>query len=209
MWSGSKPTPCPIFRGCASPTPTRRCCGHKRKRDKKYTFNYHAMKGLNEDLQMRSDWHIPICTGAERSKDPDGSKAHPTQKPEALLYRVILASSNPGDVVLDPFFGTGTTGAVARRLHRHYMGIEIDPAYAGWPAQRIGKSPVSLRPADLSTPNPRRERRIPFGTWLKTACSSPGKPSITAQRRDHRKISWRMVNLATWPARVDSPNRQA
>ena len=96
---------------------------------KTYTFNYDALKVFNDDLQMRSDWLLPICTGEERLKDDDGDKAHPTQKPEALLHRVLLASTKPGDVVLDPFFGTGTTGAVAKRLGRHFIGIEREPAY--------------------------------------------------------------------------------
>ncbi|MFZ4532586.1 MAG: DNA-methyltransferase, partial [Alsobacter sp.] len=91
---------------------------------KGYTFHYDALKAGNEDLQVRSDWFIPLCTGAERLKDAAGRKLHPTQKPEALLARIMMASSNPGDVVLDPFFGSGTTGAVARRLGRHFIGIE-------------------------------------------------------------------------------------
>ena len=95
----------------------------------RYTFNYRAMKALNDDLQMRSDWLLPICAGAERVKGDDGHKAHPTQKPEALLYRILLACTKPGDVVLDPFFGTGTTGAVARRLGRRWIGIEREAAY--------------------------------------------------------------------------------
>ena len=98
-----------------------------------YTFNYEAMKALNEDLQMRSDWHLPICTGGERLKK-NGEKAHPTQKPEALLRRILLASTNPGDLVLDPFFGTGTTGAVAKHLGRDFIGIDAEPGYVGLPA---------------------------------------------------------------------------
>src|SRR5665647_1718337 len=97
---------------------------------KKYTFNYEALKAGNEDCQVRSDWFLPICTGGERLKDAQGRKTHPTQKPEALLARVLLAASNPGDVVLDPFFGSGTTGAVARRLRRSFIGIERDTTYA-------------------------------------------------------------------------------
>ena len=93
------------------------------------TFNYEAMKALNDDIQMRSDWLFPICSGPERLKDGEGRKAHPTQKPEALLHRLLLASTNPGDLVLDPFFGTGTTGAVARRLGRRWLGIEIGRAH--------------------------------------------------------------------------------
>ena len=102
-----------------------------------YTFNYDAMKALNEGLQMRSDWLLPICNGKERLKDENGDKAHPTQKPESLLHRVILASTNQGDVVLDPFFGTGTTGAVAKKLGRHFIGIERENAYARVAIDRI------------------------------------------------------------------------
>jgi modification methylase len=102
----------------------------KSAEQKTYTFNYDAMKALNGDLQMRSDWLLPICSGPERLKDAQGAKLHPTQKPEALLHRVILASAAPGDIVLDPFFGTGTTGVVAKRLGRRFIGIEREPAYA-------------------------------------------------------------------------------
>ena len=104
---------------------------------KGYTFNYDALKAANDDLQMRSDWLFPICTGGERLKDDDGRKVHPTQKPEALLHRVLLASTKPGDVVLDPFFGTGTTGAVAKRLGRHFVGIERDAGYIAAAEARI------------------------------------------------------------------------
>src|SRR6516164_10851429 len=104
---------------------------------KAYTFNYEALKAGNEDVQVRSDWFLPICTGAERLKDGTGRKTHPTQKPEALLMRMVLAASHAGDLVLDPFFGSGTTGAVARRLRRSFIGIERDPAYAAAALKRI------------------------------------------------------------------------
>ncbi len=104
---------------------------------KSYTFNYDALKAFNDDLQMRSDWVLPICTGEERLKDADGVKVHPTQKPEALLYRVMLATTKAGDVVLDPFFGTGTTGAVAKKLGRHYIGVERDSDYIAAARRRI------------------------------------------------------------------------
>ena len=104
---------------------------------KKYTFNYDAMKSLNEGTQMRSDWVIPICNGHERLKNEDGNKAHPTQKPESLLHRIILSTTNPGDVILDPFFGTGTTGAVAKRLGRNYIGIEREESYIKVARERI------------------------------------------------------------------------
>jgi hypothetical protein len=139
----------------------------------KYTFNHHAMKALNDDLQMRSDWLIPLVTGKERIKI-NGEKAHPTQKPEALLYRVILASSNPGDVVLDPFFGTGTTGAVAKRLGRHWIGIERDETYVCVARERIAAvEPVP--PGALEIPNPRRQARVPFGRLLENGMLRPGQ----------------------------------
>ena len=106
---------------------------------KRYTFNYDSMKELNEGIQMRSDWLLPLCTGGERLKGEDGKKAHPTQKPEALLFRCLMAASNPGDVILDPFFGTGTTGAVARRLGRRFIGLERDPDYAAIARKRIAE----------------------------------------------------------------------
>src|SRR5436190_4925347 len=105
-----------------------------------YTFNYEALKAGNDDIQMRSDWLIPLCTGEERLKGRDGRKLHPTQKPEALLARVILAASRPDDLVLDPFSGTGTTGAVATRLGRRYIGIERDPSYAKAAEKRIAET---------------------------------------------------------------------
>ncbi len=147
----------------------------KSRTQKRYTFNYHAMKNLNDEKQMRSDWEIPLCTGAERLK-VDGHKAHPTQKPEALLYRVILATSNPGDVVLDPFFGTGTTGAVARTLHRHWIGIERDPGYADLARARIASvQPALLSEALYTDDNRRRAPRVPFGTLLEQGLLQPGQ----------------------------------
>ena len=110
------------------------------------------MKALNDDIQMRSDWLLPLCTGPERLKDEDGKKAHPTQKPEALLFRCVMAASNPGDIMLDPFFGTGTTGAVAQRLGRRFIGIERDPDYAAIAAARIAE--VQPLAAEASRPCP-------------------------------------------------------
>jgi modification methylase len=104
---------------------------------RKYVFNYEALKAGNEDVQVRSDWTLPLCTGSERLKDKDGDKVHPTQKPESLLARVLLSSTKPGDVVLDPFFGSGTTGAVAKKLSRRFIGIERDKTYAKAAKTRI------------------------------------------------------------------------
>lgn len=134
-----KDNPMPQMRG------VRFCNAHetliwaKTSKEAKYTFNYQDMKAVNGGKQMRSDWRFPICSGHERLKGNDGKKVHPTQKPEALLHRVISASSNPGDIVLDPFFGTGTTGAVAKKLGRHFIGIEQDATYIEHAQARIDR----------------------------------------------------------------------
>ncbi len=133
-----KTNPMPNFRGRRFTNAHETLIWAARAQDaKRYTFNYDALKTGNDDLQMRSDWLIPLCTGAERLKGADGAKAHPTQKPEALLHRVLVGTTKPGDVVLDPFFGTGTTGAVAKRLGRHFIGIERDGNYAALARKRI------------------------------------------------------------------------
>ncbi len=159
-----KTNPMPNFRGRRFTNAHETMIWAAHGSESRYTFNYAAMKALNDDLQMRSDWLLPICGGPERLKH-NGKKAHPTQKPEALLYRVILAATKPGDTILDPFFGTGTTGAVAKRLGRRFVGIERDGAYAALAKERI----ADVRPAgesDLAvTPSKREEPRIPFG-WL-------------------------------------------
>jgi DNA modification methylase len=171
-----KANPMPNFRGVRYTNAHETLLWMQKQKGAKYTFNYHAMKGLNEGLQMRSDWYIPICTGKERLKDEDGEKAHPTQKPEALLYRVILSSSNPGDVVLDPFFGTGTTGAVARKLHRHYIGIEVEEKYARLAQARVQKVvQLEFDPPVFITPNPRRRERVPFGNLVESGLLEPGQ----------------------------------
>jgi DNA modification methylase len=145
----------------------------KSKGQKRYTFNYEAMKNLNEGKQMRSDWQLPLCTGSERIK-VDGEKAHATQKPEALLYRVVLSSSNPGDVVLDPFFGTGTTGAVAKRLHRHWIGIERDPAYVKVAQERIDSVVAAQDGSPFVSRSKREAPRVPFGNLLEAGLLQPG-----------------------------------
>jgi modification methylase len=124
------------------------------------------MKQLNEELQMRSDWHLPICAGAERLKDESGEKAHSTQKPEALLHRVILSSTNPGDLVLDPFFGSGTTGAVAKRLGRRFIGLERDPNYIRVARRRIDAVVPADDDAIAVTRSKKSEPRVPFGTLV-------------------------------------------
>ena len=133
-----KANPMPNFRGRRFTNAHETLIWAARDADaKKYTFHYEALKAGNEDCQVRSDWYLPICTGAERLKDANGRKTHPTQKPEALLSRIVMSASNPGDVVLDPFFGSGTTGAVAKRFGRSYIGCEREPFYAEAARQRI------------------------------------------------------------------------
>jgi len=155
----------------------------KDKRQKRYTFNYEAMKSLNDGLQMRSDWTLPICAGAERLKrQEDGKKAHPTQKPESLLHRVILAATKPGDTVLDPFFGTGTTGAVAKRLGRRYIGIERDADYAGFARERLARVSAPSDLETVSTPAKREEPRVPFGAVVERGLV-PAGTVLTDQRK--------------------------
>ncbi|RYG10166.1 MAG: site-specific DNA-methyltransferase, partial [Caulobacteraceae bacterium] len=146
----------------------------KSREQKRYTFNYDALKAFNEDTQMRSDWTFALCTGEERIKGEDGKKAHPTQKPEALLHRVILAATRPGDVILDPFFGTGTTGAAAKRLGRQFIGIERDPQYAKVARTRID-AVIPARPEDLMVMGSKRaEPKVPFGALVEAGMLAPG-----------------------------------
>ena len=153
-----------------------------------YTFNYQAMKTLNDDVQMRSDWVLPICNGGERLKGEDGAKLHPTQKPEMLLNRVLLASTNPGDVVLDPFFGTGTTGAVARKLGRHFIGIESDAAYVQAATARIGE----IQPLDDESlevvQSAKQQKRIPFGALVESGMLKPGTRLFGPARKVQARV---------------------
>lgn len=162
-----KSNPMPNFRGTRFQNATETLIWAKKSSEqKKYTFNYHAMKNLNDEKQMQNVWHIPLCTGAERIR-VNGKKAHSTQKPEALLYRVILSSSDPGDVVVDPFFGSGTTGAAAKKLKRHYVGIELEPEYVRIAQQRLESLPSShIEDSELVTPSKRSAPRVSFGQLL-------------------------------------------
>ncbi len=169
-----KDNPMPNFRGVRFTNAHETLLWVQKLRGAHYTFNHHLMKALNDDLQMRSDWRLPLCTGKERLKI-NGSKAHATQKPEALLYRVLMASSNPGDVILDPFFGSGTTGAVAKRLGRRWIGIERDAGFARLAAERIAA--VEPAPAEaLVYPSvSQKQKRIPFGALLEGGLLRPGQ----------------------------------
>ena len=183
-----KTNPMPNFRGMRFTNAHETLIWAVRDAKSKPTFNYEAMKAFNDDLQMRSDWLIPICSGPERLKDDGGRKAHPTQKPEALLYRVLLASTNAGDTVLDPFFGTGTTGAVARRLGRHYIGIERDPDYARAAEERIA-AVEEIDPRMLETARSRRaEPRVPFGTIIELGMLRPGVALFDERRKVRAEV---------------------
>lgn len=179
-----KTNPMPNFRGRRFQNAHETLIWASRDKDAKgYTFNYEAMKAANDDLQMRSDWLFPICTGHERLKDDDGNKLHPTQKPEALLARVMLSSTRPGDVVLDPFFGSGTTGAVARRLGRHFVGVEREQAYIDAAEQRIA-SVKPLGAVEIETMTGKRaEPRVAFVSLIDNGLMSPGTRLFDAKRR--------------------------
>jgi modification methylase len=148
-----------------------------------YTFNYEALKAGNDDVQVRSDWLVPLCTGEERLKGGDGKKLHPTQKPEALLARVILAASRPDDLVLDPFSGTGTTGAVARRLRRRFIGIERDADYAAAAQARIAAVEPLPNSTLASFMTAREAPRVPFSALLERGLVAPGIKLVDAKKK--------------------------
>ena len=170
-----KSNPMPNFRGKRLTNAHETLIWASKSEAGKYTFNYEAMKALNEGVQMRSDWVIPLCTGHERLKDAAGDKAHPTQKPEALLHRVLVATTNPGDVVLDPFFGTGTTGAVAKMLGRDFIGIEREEGYRAVAQDRIDRVRKFDRSALEITGSKRAEPRVPFGQVVERGMLRPGE----------------------------------
>lgn len=178
-----KANPMPNFRGTRFTNAHETLIWCAKDEKARYTFNYRAMKALNDDLQMRSDWLLPICSGGERVKADDGSKAHPTQKPEALLYRILLACTKPGDVVLDPFFGTGTTGAVARRLGRRWIGIEREQAYVKVAIERINAT-LPLDESAMKTVQDKREQpRVAFGVLVESGLVPAGTTLTDAKRR--------------------------
>src|SRR5687768_10775583 len=179
-----KANPMPNFRGRRFTNAHETLIWASKGADAKgYTFHYDALKAGNEDLQMRSDWYIPLCTGEERLKGEDGKKVHPTQKPEALLARILLSSTNPGDVVLDPFFGTGTTGAVAKKLGRHFVGIERDSSYADAARRRIAAVTPLSREAIAPGPEKRAEIRVPFLSILESGQIAAGETLQDERRR--------------------------
>ncbi len=178
-----KSNPMPNFRGTRFTNAHETLLWCAKDEKARYTFNYRAMKALNDDLQMRSDWVLPICSGGERVKDDAGDKAHPTQKPEALLYRILLACTKPGDVVLDPFFGTGTTGAVARRLGRKWIGIEREPAYVKVARERIASTLPLDESAMETVPDKRSQPRVAFGLLVESGMVPAGAMLTDSKRR--------------------------
>jgi len=177
-----KVNPMPNFKGTRFTNAHETLIWASTSEDARYTFNYRAMKTLNDELQMRSDWSFPICGGQERIKR-GGTKAHPTQKPEALLYRILLACTKPGDVVLDPFFGTGTTGAVAKRLGRNFIGIEREPAYVDVAQERIAAALPLDESAVTTMQSPTAAPRVAFGTLVETGYIAPGTIVCDVKRR--------------------------
>ncbi|QPQ55139.1 site-specific DNA-methyltransferase [Allosphingosinicella flava] len=182
-----KSNPMPNFRGTRFTNAHETLIWASKSEDSRYTFNYRTMKALNDDLQMRSDWVLPICSGGERVKT-EGVKAHPTQKPESLLYRVLLACTNKGDVVLDPFFGTGTTGAVARRLGRQWIGIEREKKYVKVARQRIDSTLELDESAMKTMVSKRQQPKVPFGALVETGMIEPGAVLTDSKRRWRAKV---------------------
>ncbi|KGM89773.1 DNA modification methylase [Roseovarius mucosus DSM 17069] len=170
-----KSNPMPNFRGKRLTNAHETMIWASKSEGAKYTFNYEALKSLNDGVQMRSDWVLPLCTGHERLKDDKGDKAHPTQKPESLLHRVLVGSTNPGDVILDPFFGTGTTGAVAKMLGRDYIGIEREAAYRVVAEKRLANIRKFDRDALQVSTSKRAEPRVPFGQLIERGMLRPGE----------------------------------
>ncbi|THD76680.1 site-specific DNA-methyltransferase [Thalassobius vesicularis] len=183
-----KSNPMPNFRGKRFTNAHETMIWASKSEGAKYTFNYEALKSLNEGVQMRSDWVLPICNGGERLKDDNGDKAHPTQKPESLLHRVLVGSTNPGDVVLDPFFGTGTTGAVAKMLGRDFIGIEREEAYRKVAQKRLDSIRKFDREALQVSASKRAEPRVPFGQLVERGMLRPGEELYSINGRFKAKV---------------------
>jgi modification methylase len=183
-----KTNPMPNFKGTRFTNAHETLIWAAKSKDAKYTFHYDALKMLNDELQMRSDWTLPLCTGAERLKDSEGRKLHSTQKPEALLHRVVLATTKPGEVVLDPFFGTGTTGAAAKRLGRHYIGIERDATYAAAAKARLKKVVPAAAEDLMVTRSKKEEPRVPFGQIVEAGFVNPGDWLVSPDGRHRARV---------------------
>ena len=183
-----KTNPMPNFRGMRLTNAHETLIWAAKSEKSKYTFNYEAMKAMNEGVQMRSDWVIPICNGHERLKNKDGEKAHPTQKPEALLHRIIVSTTNTGDIILDPFFGSGTTGAVAKKLGRNFIGIEQEEAYRIAASRRIKETLKYDNDVLEVTQSKRAEPRVPFGQLVERGLLQPGETLESLNGRHKAKV---------------------
>lgn len=193
-----KTNPMPNFRGVRFTNAHETLLWASRQEGAKYTFNHHAMKPFNEDKQMRSDWVLPVCSGSERIRI-NGEKAHSTQKPEALLYRVILSSSDPGDVVLDPFFGSGTTGAVAKKLHRKWIGVEKERKYIQIAQKRLDSiTPELFEETTFDVRSKlQKQAKVPFSSLLEHGYLAPGqelffdaKSAMVAKVKPNAKLAF-------------------
>ncbi|VAW14379.1 Type II restriction adenine-specific methylase [hydrothermal vent metagenome] len=178
-----KANPMPNFRGTRFTNAHETLIWAAREQKSRVTFNYDALKLSNDDIQMRSDWTFPICTGAERLKDANNKKVHPTQKPQALLFRILLATSKAGDVVLDPFFGTGTTGAVAKMLGRHFIGIERENTYINAALKRIAAVKPNSGQIIEITRSKRQAPRVPFGSLVEQGLVRAGTKLFDAKNK--------------------------
>ncbi len=182
-----KNNPMPNFRGTRFTNAHETLIWASKNKRSKYTFNYQSLKCLNDDLQMRSDWTFPICNGKERLKK-NGKKIHSTQKPEVLLHRIILATTNRGDAILDPFLGTGTTAVVAKKLGRKYFGIERDKGYFKAASERIKKA-KKIEDEYLDTiQNNKSKQRIPFGSLVELGILKPGTVLVDSKKKFNAKI---------------------
>jgi len=183
-----KSNPMPNFKGTRFANAHETLLWCARDADARYTFNYEALKAANDDLQMRSDWLLPICAGGERLKDSNGKKVHPTQKPEALLARIFCATTKPGDVILDPFLGSGTSAAVAKRLGRRWIGIERDEAYAQAAEKRIAGVTAIEDMSLLAPASKRKQPRIPFGWLVERGLVEPGEILWDERKRHSARV---------------------
>ncbi len=182
-----KNNPMPNFKGTRFTNAHETLIWASKSKKSKYTFNYQSLKCLNDDLQMRSDWNLPICNGNERIKK-NGKKVHSTQKPESLLHRILLASTNKGDFILDPFLGTGTTAVVAKKLGRNYFGIEKEQKYFEVANQRLEKT-LKIEDHYLDTiKNNKSKPRIPFGSLIEMGILEPGMMLFDSKKKYNAKI---------------------
>ena len=182
-----KNNPMPNFRGTRFTNAHETLIWASKNKNSKYTFNYQSLKCLNDDLQMRSDWTLPICNGSERIKK-NGKKVHSTQKPESILRRVLLASTNKGDFVFDPFLGTGTTAVVAKKMGRNYFGIEKEKKYFKTAKQRLEKT-IKIEDHYLDTiKNNKSKPRIPFGSLIEMGILEPGTTLFDSKKKYNAKI---------------------